>query len=109
MLKVGDLFKTKTTTKNDVFGTVVWRVEEIGKKCPDCKGDDAVKCVMVSGTGPAARPGYPVIDCLQNIERNIAAGVSELLSEAVAKRVLDNMAATKATPTHHAGTGVVEV
>lgn len=109
MLKVGDCFKTKTTTKDDVFGTVVWRVESMGRKCPTCKGNDAVKCVLVSGTGPAARPGYPVIDCLQVIEDNIRTGVSQMLDEATAKRLASSMTAAKASPNKHAGTGVVEV
>ena len=74
MLKAGNYIQCITTTKDDVFGTVLYRVEEIGLKCPakNCKVNDGVKCIMLGGSGPSAYAGRIIYDCEKQIERDIA-------------------------------------
>ena len=84
MFQPGDCIKVKTKTLNDVFGEVVYRVEKVGLKCPECKGQDAAQFTMLGGSGPSARAGYPIIDCLQRIRRDMANGITQLLTPAQA-------------------------
>jgi len=84
MFKPGDCIKVKTKTLNDVFGEVVYRVEAVGLDCPECKGKDAIKFVMLGGSGPSARAGYPVIDCPQRVRQDMANGTTQILSPAQA-------------------------
>jgi hypothetical protein len=80
MFKVGDCIKVKTKTLQDVFGEVVYQVVEIGLKCPECKGMDGVNFVILGGSGPAARAGYPVRDCPQRIRRDMEKGIIRILT-----------------------------
>jgi hypothetical protein len=84
MLKVGDAIKVKTTTKDDVFGECVYKVVEVGLKCPFCKKDDGIRFSMFGGTGPAARPGYLVTDCPERVQNDIKRGVTVVLTSAQA-------------------------
>jgi hypothetical protein len=83
-MEVGTLLWTKTTTKDDVFGEVLWEVVATGLPAPEKerKGQmDGVKCVMMGGTGKAARRGYKVIDSEDRIARKIAEGVTVVVPE----------------------------
>ena len=82
MLKVGDCIKVKTHTNLDVFGECVYRVTEVGVGCPHCKTQDGIKFVMLGGSGPAARPGFPVVDCPNRIRNDMARGITVILNEA---------------------------
>ena len=89
MLKKGDCLKTKTKTQGDVFGTVIYRVEEVGLLAPEkarraAGAKDGVKCVMLGGSGPAARSGMTVLDSVHAIKRNIKAGITEIIPESKA-------------------------
>lgn len=73
-LKKGMQIKVKTKTKGDVFGTVVYEIADV---LPN--GD--VRCVILHGTGPSARPGYPINDTVDAILQNIADGVTEIVPD----------------------------
>jgi hypothetical protein len=81
MLKVGDCIRVKTKTLNDLFGEVVYRVEEVGLPCVDCKKNDAIRFVMLGGSGPSARAGYPITDCFQRVRREVSTGVTQILNQ----------------------------
>ena len=75
VLKKGMLIKVKTTTKDDVFGTVVYEITAVGLP------NGGVMCSMLHGTGKAARLGYPVLDTEENILGNIAKGITQIVPE----------------------------
>ena len=109
MIKPGDCFKTVTKTNMDVFGTVIWRVTEVGVYCPHCKGTDGVRCSMLGGTGAAARPGYPVTDCAKVMEQNMKKGISKAISQEEGERFARSALASKKPPTAtKASAGTVE-
>jgi hypothetical protein len=85
MVEQGQILKVKTETKNDVFGTCWYEVVETGLPSPEkAKREagvkDGVKCVLLAGSGPAARPGYSVIDSQERITANMKSGVTEVVS-----------------------------
>jgi hypothetical protein len=84
-LAVGDCIKVKTKTLNDVFGECIYQVQEVGVLCPHCKKDDGIRFVMLGGSGPSARVGYPITDCPQRIQQNIAQGITVVMDPAKAK------------------------
>jgi len=119
MIEKGSVLKTKTTTKDDVFGECIWRIEGTGLPAPEAhrKGKmDGVKCILLGGSGPAAkgRNGFTVIDSVEHIEADIAKGVTVVIDAAAAKEIVARYEGkTKdGKPninTRHGGTGVVEV
>jgi hypothetical protein len=88
MMKVGDCIKVKTRTKDDVFGECVYRVTEVGVWCPHCKANDGIKFVMLGGSGPSARPGFPVVDCPARVRANMAEGITVVMTEAQAQQAV---------------------
>lgn len=83
MLEKGMLLKTKTRTLENTFGEVIWEVVETGLKAPEKEREgqmDGVNCVMVRGTGPSARAGFSVVDSEWQIGRDIAAGITMIVS-----------------------------
>ena len=79
MLGVGTFLRVTTKTKDDVFGICFYEIT-------DCLDNGSVKCVMVGGTGKAARVGYVVMDTQQKIQQDIAAGVTEVVTKQQALR-----------------------
>jgi len=87
-VSIGSFIKVKTKTLEDKFGECVYKiigpeveVEELGKKVKK------VKCVMLGGTGEAARSGMPIWDTFENIERNIDEGITQVIPEDQAKQI----------------------
>ena len=107
MIAKGTYLKVKTKTKDDVFGECIYEVVETGLPCRICKGDDGMKCVMLGGSGPSARPGYPVPDCDKVVIGNIAKGVTEVMPERQAKAFAE-AAGKKASNPRRLGSGVIE-
>ena len=75
-MKKGTLLKVTTKTFEDVCGEVLYEVVETGLLAPEKERKaagikDGVKCVMLGGSGPAARPGWTIIDSEDAINRNI--------------------------------------
>ena len=99
MLNKGDFLKVTTKTLHDVFGICYYEVFEVGLKAPE-KGReevmDGVKCVMIGGSGPAARLGFVVIDSQMKIAEDIARGVTEIVSKDKVNSLV----------TMHKGTGI---
>ena len=110
MIKVGDYLKVNTKTLHDVFGTIIYRVEEVGLKSPE-KGReneaDGVKCLMLGGSGPSARRGMIVLDSEMAISKNIEQGITEIIPEVQAKKLQDYYDDTEKKV--NTGTGVVEL
>lgn len=112
MLQKGMLLKCKTTTKNDVFGMVLWEIVEIGLPAPEQNRHgkmDGVKVVMLGGSGPAAREGYFVFDSEEHIMQDVAAGVTQIVSQDKRSVILGQFKKNDCKETRHSGTGVVEL
>lgn len=74
----GKYIKVITTTKEDVFGTVVYKITD---KTVMTKDGIKVRCDMLGGTGPAARKNYFVYDLISSIEQNIKNKKTVIISE----------------------------
>ena len=97
MLKVGDCIKVKTKTLNDVFGEVVYRVKQLDVHCPDCKEPHAILFTMLGGSGPAARAGYPVVDCPKRIRQDLTKGITQILTPAQAAAAIKHYGSGEAS------------
>ena len=104
-MNVGQHIRVKTKTKDDVFGSVLYRLEQTGVHCPHCKSaDDGMWFLMLGGTGPSATAGRKILDCQKNVERDIAAGVTVLVNPDEARQFTGGSDAPKT-----GGTGIAEV
>jgi len=117
MLEVGTLIRVQTKTKEDVFGDCLWELAEVGLTMknpanPNETVTDGVKCVLLGGSGPKARPGYTVMDTEANIQANIRTGITEIVPEAQKAEIVAfyKDKAKDGTPrrVEHGGTGVVD-
>ena len=131
MIEKGMILKCKTTTKNDVFGTVVWEVLETGIQAPELERkdqNDGVKVVMLGGSGASARAGLTILDSECHIQRDIKNGSTKLFPADKKDEIMAELAripkscigstpaAAKDRLTHtitqsvrHGGSGVVEM
>lgn len=115
MISVGMLLRCKTTTKDDVFGTVLWEVVETGLQAPERERQDqkdGVKVVMLGGSGPKARAGFVVIDSEAHIERDIASGVTSVIPASDKDKLLKQYQPKgdgDQASARHGGSGVVEM
>jgi hypothetical protein len=116
-LEVGTLLRVQTKTKEDVFGDCLYRVEAVGVEMknpgnPKETIPDGVKCVMLGGSGPAARKGYTVMDSEASIMSNISVGVTEVVTDAQRADIVSfyEDKAKDGTPRkiEHGGAGVVD-
>lgn len=118
MIEKGTLLRTKTQTKDDVMGEVLWEIVETGLTAPE-KGresqKDGVKAVMLAGTGARARAGLSVIDSEWKISQDIASGLTTVIPRQEREAIMA-VFATKSKQSklsgdlpRHGGTGVVEV
>ena len=97
MIEKGMLLRCKTTTKNDLFGTVVWEVREVGIAAPERERQgimDGVVVSMLCGTGPSAREGFTVVDSEAHIQRDIKAGLTTIIPAAQKDTVLAQLGKT---------------
>lgn len=113
MIEKGMILKCKTTTKNDVFGTVMWEVLETGLQAPE-RGreafNDGIKVIMLGGSGVSARAGLTIIDSEWHIENDIRAGVTTIVPREQKDVAMGQIRkATINTIPRHGGTGVVEL
>jgi hypothetical protein len=97
-LKVGDYLKVKTKTLKDVFGTCIYRVEEVGLTLKDSDENNGVKCRMLGGSGPSARRGICITEPLTVIQQNIKDGITEVIPEDQAKKLEDYYEEQAKTP-----------
>jgi len=99
MIKAGEYMLIKTTTKDDVFGDVIWRCDAVNVPLPDGK-KTGLKFTMMGGTGPSARQGLVVVDSEKNIEANLKSGIAKIMpkanAEAYAKQCLNDKTNTVA-------------
>lgn len=83
LVSKGTIIHVRTRTKHDTFGECFYEIVEDGLQAPE-KGRenerDGVKAVMLGGTGPSARQGMVVHDSASQIERDIAAGITTIVS-----------------------------
>jgi hypothetical protein len=108
MFAKGTLLKVRTRTVGDVFGEVVWEIVETGLPAPEPhrRGiSDGVRCVMLGGTGPSARKGYPVVDSEDTIRRNIAEGITEVVPPEKRQAMIDYYNAQDGKP-KRVGSGI---
>lgn len=88
----GTLIKVKTKTVDDIFGEVVFEIVETGLPAPEKERAgqmDGVKCVMLGGSGRAARKGYTVTDSEAQIAQDIANGITEVIPFAKKQSLLE--------------------
>ena len=99
-LKKGQCLLVKTTTKNDVFGTVLYRIDEVNMNMPDGK-NDGIRLVMLGGSGPAARGGMVIRDRMDAILDLFRTQKAEFLDAERAKAYEEKFSkkeVTKSTP-----------
>jgi hypothetical protein len=77
-IKKGDCFSIETKTKDNIFGTVTWKILEIK--------DGICTCEMIDGSGPSARKGFTVNDSLTSIENNIKKGIARIVDISIPKK-----------------------
>ena len=116
-LEAGMLLRVQTKTKDDVFGNCLWNLEAVGLEIKSAENpsktvNNGVKCVLLGGSGPAARAGYSVLDTEPRILADIQTGISEIVSEAEKVRIMANFKYKASDGTGrgatHGGTGVVD-
>jgi len=110
-LNIGTYIRVKTKTLEDKFGTCVYKIEGPEEEA-ELGGQKIikVKCVMLGGSGPAARSGIPVWDTWEILEQNIKNGITEIISEEEAKKAEAHYASQKdAFDKQHSGTGAFEI
>jgi len=83
---VGKFIRVKTTTKDDVFGECLYQITDETQS--DSSGTIKNKCVLLGGSGTAARPGMMVFDSLSVIEKNISDGITTLVDENTAEKLV---------------------
>jgi 2-keto-3-deoxy-L-rhamnonate aldolase RhmA len=112
-IEKGVLLRVQTTTKEDVFGECLYEVTEVGMDCPETGKKDGVRCVMLGGSGPAARTGFTVQDSETAINRNIAEGITTVVDGEKRDKILavykDKAQDGKPRSVQHGGSGVVEI
>ena len=116
-LEAGMLLRVQTKTKEDVFGDVLWSIEEVDIEMknpgnPNETVTDGVRCVLLGGSGPAARKGYVVVDTEARILNDIQVGISEIIPEEKKAEIVAHYddKAKDGTPRsiEHGGAGVVD-
>jgi hypothetical protein len=116
-MEKGMLLKSVTKTKNDVFGTCIWEIVEVGLPAPEVERagqKDGIKVKLLSGSGPSAKPGFTLIDSEWNIGRDIAKGTITIVSADKKDAMIAKYGPSKSVRgvsdmPRHGGTGVVEV
>jgi hypothetical protein len=118
----GTLLKVKTKTFQDVCGECLYEVVATGLPAPEKERKaagimDGVKCVMLGGSGPAARTGWSVIDSEAAIQRNIKEGMTVIVPSEQRDSLIARYAGgskkgkngDSIRSVKHGGTGVVEM
>jgi len=110
------LLRAQTKTREDVFGDCLYEIDEVGLPAPETDrrkaGEmDGVRCIMLGGSGPAARKGFTVVDSVAHIERDIATGIVEIIPAAKRAGIVAYYDDKKldGTPRKVTGTGVMEM
>jgi hypothetical protein len=96
MVKVGDVIKVETKTKNNAFGTCYYRI------CNEKNEQNLNKCVMLGG-GEAAKIGMAVYDSLERIEQNIEEGITSIVPENEVKQLESAFKGKEDRPTGTSG------
>jgi len=112
MIQKGTILRVRTRTVNDVFGEVLYEVVETGLPAPEKAraGEmDGVKCVMMGGSGPAARKGYSVIDSDYEIQKNIASGIATIVPPEKRDKILAVFGDKAKDGQRRGGSGAIEV
>jgi hypothetical protein len=115
-LQAGMLIRVQTKTKEDVFGDCLYKLEAVGITMknpgnPNQTVTDGIKCVMLGGSGPAARKGYSVMDTETRILSDIQTGITEVVPAEKAAEIVAHYddKAKDGTPRKVTGaTGVVD-
>ena len=110
-IEKGSLLKVTTKTMDDVFGEVLYEVQEVGLPAPEKERsgeNDGVKCIILGGTGPAARKGFTVIDSEAKISQDVENGITEV-RPASEKDVLKSAYPERVDDPVHSGQGCFEV
>ena len=110
-IEKGSLLKVTTKTQDDVFGDVLWEIDEIGLPAPEKERageNDGVRCIILGGTGPAARKGFVVIDSEARIAGDVANGITEI-KPASDRDILMSAYPEKVDDPVHSGSGCFEV
>ena len=118
MLKVGQYVKVDTVTKTSLHGTVIYRVEEVDgvkvKVSADGPEVPGIKFMMISGSGPAAKPGHVIIDKVSDVAKFIKDGQMVVISDDEAQKLAKTFEESKSSDgsgltSKHGGTGCVEI
>ena len=85
---IGKFIRVKTKTQEDVFGECLYQIT--GETQSDSKGNVKNKCILFGGSGSSARPGMIVFDDLSVIEKNINDGITTLVDESDAEKLIEH-------------------
>lgn len=110
----GTVIRVQTKTRDDVFGDCMYEIVEDGLPAPEPSRAgqmDGVKCVMLGGSGPAARAGFSVIDSVFHIENDIRTGITQIVEAKEKAEALAyyNDKKLDGKPRSVSGTGCVEL
>ena len=92
-LPEGTVYRAQTKTHEDVFGDCIWKIVEAGLPAPEPQRreagvNDGVRCELLGGSGPAARPGFSCQDSEAAILRRINEGTVEIIDGDEAARII---------------------
>ncbi len=120
-MKKGTLLKVRTKTQDDVCGECLYEIIATGLPAPEknrrAAGEtDGVRCRMLGGSGPAARPGWEVQDSEWNIQRDIKNGITSIVPDEQRESAMAQYQGEKTSKSgdpirsvKHGGAGVVEM
>lgn len=83
-MKKGRSILVETKTMNDLFGKVLYYIEEVGLETKDGV-NDGVRLVMKGGTGGSARAGMVITDTVRELTRLISENKAQFVNEEKAK------------------------
>jgi hypothetical protein len=96
MLEKGQCILVSTKTLEDVFGDVVYVVEEVGLrvKVGSDEKENGIKFRMLGGNGPSAREGICLVESWDVVEQNIKSGVTSVIDDSRAKALVEHYEGT---------------
>ena len=90
-MNVGDCIYVNNAHKDFGDGEWVYELVEVNIPCPHCKPkeDDGLRFKMLGGKGFCVSIGREIIDCEKYVDKNIADGITRVISREEANKIVD--------------------